>query len=905
MDDRQTIPESESVATDVIPAEETASPWERIRETGDRLRDQITPRVEQLKQQLAPRMDQIKHQMAPGMNRFSQGWRRFKQWRDQQSFWQRLAAVKHWRLIFVVIFLVAFLAPVLTLGATALVQYSQLKSWGLDGVNQLTSLKDLPAFASLFGGSTSGKTTSSTTSKKSTSGSTTTATAQKISDILSPATLSTVRQHCTAAQSDFTHINTVIANRDGIIGLAMSTSYGPKILAVQQLAIVGIDATVLCNELASVAGEFSNSFKTSPFSSSGGPILTQQSFADVQQGLQDAQVLLTDIQAHVQHVNLNDLPVSATERAQVAKYLPEIPKALRDINTIQPYIPLAGWALGVDSTRHYLIQTMDRSELRPTGGFNGQWGVLSIDGGRIGAISLADVTFVDFTSSNGIVLPQSPPVPYRSWWFVSDWGMRDADLSGDFPTSAKLIMNTFIKEETASGSLHNTDVLGPKGSTLDGDIHFSPLVIEHLLDPKILGPMTIPCYNVTVNSTNLEDVLHYYQNTSAGQAAQNKCASSTQTGTTSLRKRFTQAVAFELENLVRSATQAQLLKVFGSLRDDLQRKELEVYVTNTPIESLLAKDHLDASIVTDPKVDATTIIQTNISVNKGSTFVTDTTNEYITLDAQGGAYHDLVVQLNYAPTASVNGELTYRDYIRVYVPPDATYYGGSGFDQNIKPMYTYTPSPMAQKPLCKAPPKTTPTPQPTATGTVTPTPTMTPTSTPTPFPCTPAEAPTCQSTYNPTGSTAEWIANTEGSNSTFIDDIGEPTNFVSDMPGRNMYGGLVVIPAFCVATVELRWYVPSIAGTTAKHNLPYSFTFQRQSGTFPNYNLQIAPAAGTGIQLLKASLKNMTQDATWTLALPAKGKYLNDVPGLGLISVALHSTNVLLHTPRWQSLSKP
>src|SRR6185437_11981207 len=61
----------------------------------------------------------------------------FKRWRDQQHFWSRLAQVRRWRIIFVVIFLVAFVAPLLTLGATALVQYNQLKGWGQDGVNQL------------------------------------------------------------------------------------------------------------------------------------------------------------------------------------------------------------------------------------------------------------------------------------------------------------------------------------------------------------------------------------------------------------------------------------------------------------------------------------------------------------------------------------------------------------------------------------------------------------------------------------------------------------------------------------------------------------------------------------------------------------------------------------------------
>src|SRR5262249_12582015 len=153
-----------------------------------------------------------------------------------------------------------------------------------------------------------------------------------------------------------------------------------------------------------------------------------------------------------------------------------LPKILDDIETFKPYLPLAGWALGVDHTRNYLIQTMDRSELRPSGGFNGQWGVLKVNGGRIGKISLSDVTFVDFTSSNGYTLLQPTPIQYAAWFPFAPYGMRDADMSGDYPTSAKMIMTTFIKEETAAGTLHNPNVLGKDGTTtIDGDIHFAPV----------------------------------------------------------------------------------------------------------------------------------------------------------------------------------------------------------------------------------------------------------------------------------------------------------------------------------------------------------------------------------------------------------------------------------------------
>jgi hypothetical protein len=784
---------------------------------------------------------------------------RFKHWRDQRRVWQRLARMRRWRIILVVIFLFAFFAPLLTLGATALYQYNQLKGWGQDGVSQLLAIKTfLPS-------------TSPTTTKGSSG---TNTTVQKAQDILNKKTLIAIQGHCQAAQADFTHINTAIANRDGIIGLAMTFGYRSKILAVQQLALVGIDGTILCGKLTALGMDFTSTFKTSPFSSSGGPILTQKSFADLQTALDDSQVLLTDIQAHMQQININDVPVSAKQRAQIAQITGQLPKLLSDLQTFKPYVPLLGWALGVGKPRNYLIQTMDRSELRPTGGFNGQWGVLNVNGGRIGPLSLSDVTFVDFTSTNGWTLNQPTPKPYDSWWPIVHWGVRDGDLSGDFPTSAKLIMGSFEREEAA--------VSDGIRAHLDGDIHFAPVTIEHLLVKSILGPLHMPCYNVTITSDNLEAELHYFQENPQGLALQNQCA--TGTGHTSSRKRFTSQLAQALEARVRSANQATLLAILGSIKNDLLAKNLEIYVNDPAIESLLAKDHLDGSINVNPAIDSTTIIQSNFGADKDSTQITETINEYVQLDDSGGAFHNVQLILDYNQPPAY-GQPIYRDYVRIYVPPNAQFEGGSGFDENIQPMYTYTPNPTPAKPLCTAPAKTT-----------TPAPTKPPQGhkppppppTPAPFPCTPAEAPACnQGSFGSElqtlpNATNQWISNRMGSNSGYIDDIGWPTNFVSDItdakgnPERAMYGGIVVIPPYCTATVSVQYYTPNVAGNGAHNNLPYTFMLQRQSGTYANYQVQIVPASDTKAATINVSGSNpnhpLAMDMSWSLSVPHNKK---------------------------------
>jgi hypothetical protein len=86
-----------------------------------------------------------------------------------------------------------------------------------------------------------------------------------------------------------------------------------------------------------------------------------------------------------------------------------------------------------------------------------------------------------------------------------------------------------------------------------------------------------------------------------------------------------------------------------------------------------------------------------------------------------------------------------------------------------------------------------------------------------------------------------------------MDDIGEPTDLVSDEPGRDMYAGLVIVPPFCKATVDIRWIVPGVAGTSANHSLPYTLLIERQSGSFDQENVTIRAASGTGTKTLSFS----------------------------------------------------
>ena len=88
-----------------------------------------------------------------------------------------------------------------------------------------------------------------------------------------------------------------------------------------------------------------------------------------------------------------------------------------------------------------------------------------------------------------------PPAAY-SWWPFRGFGLRDSNLSPDFPTSAQL-------------SLHQLALEG--GPDAQGVVAVTAPVIAQALE--VVGPIEIPEYHETVTAQNMEGLVRLYTET--------------------------------------------------------------------------------------------------------------------------------------------------------------------------------------------------------------------------------------------------------------------------------------------------------------------------------------------------------------------------------------------------------
>ena len=600
-----------------------------------------------------------------------------------------------------------------------------------------------------------------------------------------------------AAESDFTQLQQLVNRPDVQSAITQfAPQYATKLGMAQNLIQVALDVSHMGKELSSVALIGANIIHGSPLASgSTKPLITVADVSAIEGAMVHALYYINDIRAQMSQVSISDIPISTSQKAQLASVMTLLPQAESMITQAQGLVGLVSWLLGVGQQRRFLIQTMDSAELRPGGGFTGQYGILQIQDGRMSPFSLTDVTELDY-AENGTAIGRTAPPGY-SWMNFGNWGVRDSNLSGDFPTTARMTMQLYQDEG---------------GGPIDGDIAFTPALIAHILN--VIGPIKVPGYNETITAQNLEDRLHYYQQDQTAIAREKQISGNySHTG----RKAFTSTLGKILLDKVRHVPVKELITIAKNAIKDIQSRDLEIYFNNTAAEAWLVGHGYSGSLDTFSQQDGFVVVQANISISKASQYVHTTEQDQVTLDAQGGATHNLTITLDYQQKGPVYGFDTYADYIRVYAPPEAQFQGGDGFDTG--------------HPLCRpgGPVKVNPTGTPVATG------------------CGqynsyfPSNA-----RYCPNG---DYALGLRGGLNTYwtVDSLGAPTALTSDLPGRSMWGGLTETPKNCTSTISLSWYVPH-AVKTVNGQPSYTLLVQKQSGLTPTIQLSIDASQIKGLK---------------------------------------------------------
>jgi hypothetical protein len=459
-------------------------------------------------------------------------------------------------------------------------------------------------------------------------------------------TVQEAQHEFTAASSVFNQLNDRLKSLPGISTLI--PVYGARLSAALHLVplAIGISQAGVagCNILDLLITRFHD-----PLGGKGQE-LTSADFAII---IQNFKQIKTDFHLAVEQADQlgpGDLQFDPHLAKLFASFRKDVPTLQEWLNSAGSLLTVAPALLGVGEPANYLIEILDSTELRPGGGFIGNYGIATFSGGRLAAANITDVDLLDRPYAKaGHRIPYPPTYAWFGHYLAPEsWSLRDSNLDADFPTVARNAELNYVREGG------NVPVLGV--------IAITPALIQHALE--ITGPIVVPEYHETVTPQNLIDRIHYYQLVQTGGPDYVPSPD----GHSSLRKHFTALLADHFLESVRHLSATALPRFFQLMLQSVGSKDIQIYFNSSSAEAILQHYHLDARIQA-PFGDSLFVVDTNVAANKANAFIVSTLDDQVTLDTQGNAVHHTTISYAWVINGQTYGRPHYRDYVRVYVPP--------------------------------------------------------------------------------------------------------------------------------------------------------------------------------------------------------------------------------------------
>ncbi len=389
--------------------------------------------------------------------------------------------------------------------------------------------------------------------------------------------------------------------------------------------------------------------------------LTTADLSVIEQKLENIQASFATITHEIAQLQPSDMLVDPRISKLVGTLRTDIPTLQMWLHEIGKVLPLAPALLGIGTPANYFVEVLDSTELRPGGGFIGNYGTVTLSGGLLTDAHITDTDLLDHPfASSGM---GTPFPPQYSWFDIArgNWGVRDSNLDADFPTVAQAAEANYIRE---SGDVQ-----------LQGVVAITPAFMQNVL--AITGPIVVPAYRETVNAQNLISLIHYHQLGAGIEGSDNVPSPD---GHSSLRKHFIALLAEQVLARVSKVAPSHAPQLLQLLANAIQTKDLQIYFNDPVVEAQLHHTHLDASIQVVPGDDLF-VVDANIGANKANGFINSTLTDAITIDASGSASHHAVLRYAWAQPGRVYGPSLYRDYVRVYVPRGSMLQTQDGWQQ--------------------------------------------------------------------------------------------------------------------------------------------------------------------------------------------------------------------------------
>lgn len=315
-------------------------------------------------------------------------------------------------------------------------------------------------------------------------------------------------------------------------------------------------------------------------------------------------------------------------------------------NSVDFLVPFAGISrefAGLNGDRQFLLMFMNNTELRPTGGFLGSYGLLVIRDGDMKSLTTDDTYAIDALVASNPAYVSYSPAPIVKYLEQPVWYFRDGTWSPDFAQGAKDTTALFRQEIATAGR---------PVPQIDGVIGVTTTFMENLLN--FVGPVSVD--GVTYTAQNAADILEY----------QVEIAFEQQGVTRENRKDIVGKLTNAVLDKMLEVSPSQFPEVFKLLVESFSHKELAAYSSDAKTESVLDDAGWSGKVSQGSADDVLMVVDANMASLKSDPVVERSIAYSITPKGSG---YQATAAITYKHTGSFDWKTSrYRTYTRVYVP---------------------------------------------------------------------------------------------------------------------------------------------------------------------------------------------------------------------------------------------
>jgi len=286
--------------------------------------------------------------------------------------------------------------------------------------------------------------------------------------------------------------------------------------------------------------------------------------------------------------------------------------------------------------RRYLILLQNNMELRPGGGFLGQYAVMKIKNGEISKLYFEDANLLD----QRIRAKIPAPYPFKRMMSIKKWKFRDSNFSPDFPTNVEKAKYFYR--------------LSGRNSDFDGVIAVNADTFNHIFD--LTGPLTVPGYGVKLDSKNatlkLEEIVEKKYILDDSIDTQNRKA---------IMKSLMHLIADKLNGI------GNVPKISKFVLNELRNKDVMLNFEDAKLQKMVEEVHWGGKVSEDWAGDYLMLSDSNMGALKTNYYVTREINYNVDLTGEKPIAN---LEVLYKNSATYGDWRTsdYHSYFRVYVP---------------------------------------------------------------------------------------------------------------------------------------------------------------------------------------------------------------------------------------------